>query len=84
MVGSDGERVARYATRHGIGRGTTSVEEALGSGVDAVYVSTTNERHAAGVHAAVGAGATCSARSRSPPRSTRPGRWWTRRRAPGS
>jgi 1,5-anhydro-D-fructose reductase (1,5-anhydro-D-mannitol-forming) len=26
------------------------------SGVDAVYVSTTNERHAAGVHAAVGAG----------------------------
>ena len=60
VVGSDGERVTRYATRHGIGRGTTSVEEALGSGgrsdIDAVYVSTTNERHAAGVHAAVGAG----------------------------
>ena len=60
VVGSDGERVARYATRHGVGRGTTSVEEALGSGgrsdIDAVYVSTTNERHAAGVHAAVGAG----------------------------
>ena len=56
VVGSDGERTARYAARHGIGRGTTSVEEALGAGVDAVYVSTTNERHAAGVHAAVGAG----------------------------
>jgi 1,5-anhydro-D-fructose reductase (1,5-anhydro-D-mannitol-forming) len=55
VVGSDGERTARYAARHGIGRGTTSIEEAL-SGVDAVYVSTTNERHAAGVHAAVGAG----------------------------
>lgn len=56
VVGSDGERAARYATANGIGRGTSSVEEALGSGVDAVYVSTTNERHAAGVHAAVGAG----------------------------
>ena len=56
VVGSDGERVARYATRNGVGRGTTSVEEALASGVDAAYVSTTNERHAAGVHAAVGAG----------------------------
>lgn len=55
VVGSDGERTARYAARHGIGRGTTSIEEAL-TGVDAVYVSTTNERHAAGVHAAVGAG----------------------------
>jgi len=56
VVGSDDERVADYAARHGIRRGTVSVEEALGSGVDAAYVSTTNERHAAGVHAAVGAG----------------------------
>jgi 1,5-anhydro-D-fructose reductase (1,5-anhydro-D-mannitol-forming) len=55
VVGSDGERTARYATRIGVGYGTTSIEEAL-VGVDAVYVSTTNERHAAGVHAAVGAG----------------------------
>jgi 1,5-anhydro-D-fructose reductase (1,5-anhydro-D-mannitol-forming) len=56
VVGSDGERTARYAIRNGVGYGTTSIEEALGAGVDAVYVSTTNERHAAGVHAAVGAG----------------------------
>ena len=56
VVGSDGERAARYAVRNGVGYGTTSIEEALGAGVDAVYVSTTNERHAAGVHAAVGAG----------------------------
>ena len=56
VVGSDGERTARYVIRNGIGYGTTSIEEALGAGVDAVYVSTTNERHAAGVHAAVGAG----------------------------
>jgi 1,5-anhydro-D-fructose reductase (1,5-anhydro-D-mannitol-forming) len=56
VVGSDGDRAARYAAQHGIARGTSSAEEALGSGVDAVYVSTTNERHAAGVHAAVGAG----------------------------
>jgi 1,5-anhydro-D-fructose reductase (1,5-anhydro-D-mannitol-forming) len=56
VVGADAERVARYAAHNCIGRGTSSVEEGLGSGVDAVYVSTTNERHAAGVHAAVGAG----------------------------
>ena len=57
VVGSDAERTARYATRNGVGHGTTSIEEALSAGrVDAVYVSTTNERHAAGVHAAVGAG----------------------------
>ncbi len=56
VVGSDPERAGRYAAQHGIGRGTSSVEDALASGVDAVYVSTTNERHAAGVHAAVGAG----------------------------
>ncbi|MBA3905963.1 MAG: Gfo/Idh/MocA family oxidoreductase [Pseudonocardiales bacterium] len=56
VVASDGERAARYAAQNGVGRGTSSVEEALGSGVDAVYVSTTNERHPAGVHAAVGAG----------------------------
>ena len=56
VVGSDAGRTARYATRNGLGFGTTSIEEALGAGVDAVYVSTTNERHAAGVHAAVGAG----------------------------
>ena len=49
VVGSDGERTARYATRNGVGYGTTSIEEALSAGVDAVYVSTTNERHAAGV-----------------------------------
>ena len=56
VVGSDGERTARYVIRNGIGYGTTSIEEALAAGVDAAYVSTTNERHAAGVHAAVGAG----------------------------
>jgi 1,5-anhydro-D-fructose reductase (1,5-anhydro-D-mannitol-forming) len=56
VVASDAERAAGYAAQHGVGRGTGSVEDALGSSVDAVYVSTTNERHAAGVHAAVGAG----------------------------
>ena len=65
MVGSDGGRTARYAARHGIARGTTSVEEALSGGIDAVYVSTTNERHAAGVHAAVGAGCHRRVRMRS-------------------
>lgn len=46
-----------YAGTHGIGSWTTSVEEAVGRGdVDAVYVSSTNEKHRAQVEAAAAAG----------------------------
>ena len=48
---------ARFAERHGIGAWTESVEEAVGRGdVDAVYVSSHNERHYAQVLAAAAAG----------------------------
>jgi 1,5-anhydro-D-fructose reductase (1,5-anhydro-D-mannitol-forming) len=53
---SDPVRAAAYATENGIERGTDSLDEALAADVDAVYVSTTNDRHAAAVHAAAAAG----------------------------
>jgi 1,5-anhydro-D-fructose reductase (1,5-anhydro-D-mannitol-forming) len=56
VVSSDAGRAEAYAAEHDIGRGTTSVQEAVGADVDAVYVSTTNDKHAEGVHAAVEAG----------------------------
>jgi 1,5-anhydro-D-fructose reductase (1,5-anhydro-D-mannitol-forming) len=56
VVSSDADRADAYAAQHDVGRGTTSLEEALAAGVDAVYVSTTNDRHTAGVHAAIAAG----------------------------
>ena len=56
VVSSDQDRADGYAAEHGVGRGTTSVADAVAAGVDAVYVSTTNDRHAAAVHTAVAAG----------------------------
>jgi 1,5-anhydro-D-fructose reductase (1,5-anhydro-D-mannitol-forming) len=53
---SDAERATSYATENGIERGTDSLDEAMAADVDAVYVSTTNERHAAAVQAAAAAG----------------------------
>lgn len=52
------DRAMLYAADHGIGRGFGSLEEALASGgVDAVYVSSTNEKHAPQTLAAIAAGA---------------------------
>lgn len=56
VMSSDGDRASAYAAQHGIGRSTASLDEAVGADVDTVYVSTTNERHAAAVHAAATAG----------------------------
>lgn len=56
VAAADADRARAYAATHGVGRGTGSVDEAVDTDVDAVYVSTTNERHAAGVHAALLAG----------------------------
>lgn len=51
------DRATLYAAEHGIGRGFGSLEEALASGgVDAVYVSSTNEKHAPQALAAIEAG----------------------------
>lgn len=48
VLSSDAERAARYAAENGIETYTTSLDELLSTpGVDAVYISTTNELHKA-------------------------------------
>ncbi|WP_271022284.1 Gfo/Idh/MocA family oxidoreductase [Rhizobium sp. RCAM05973] len=56
VQGGDRTRVDEYARTHGIGRSFTSVEELLASGIDAVYISNTNEKHASCAMAALAAG----------------------------
>ena len=55
VMSSDATRAAAYASEHGIARGVASLE-ALFDGVDAVYISTTNELHPAQTLAAAAAG----------------------------
>ncbi len=51
------DRARRYAAEHGIGRGYGALDEALAAGgVDALYISSTNEKHAPQALAAIAAG----------------------------
>lgn len=51
------EWASAYATSHGVDAWTTSVEDAVGRGdVDAVYISSTNEKHRSQVEASAAAG----------------------------
>jgi Asp/Glu/hydantoin racemase len=43
VMSSSAERAAAYAKENGIAKGVASLKALLGSGVDAVYISTTNE-----------------------------------------
>ena len=57
VLSTDAARGERYAREHAIPRSTTQLEELLADpGVDAVYVSTTNELHCAQTVAAAQAG----------------------------
>lgn len=56
VMSSNAERARSYADANGIGVATTSLDELLGSGIDAVYISTTNELHFAQTMAAARAG----------------------------
>jgi 1,5-anhydro-D-fructose reductase (1,5-anhydro-D-mannitol-forming) len=56
VMSSDPTRAAAYARDNGIPHGTTDLEALLGSGIDAVYISTTNELHRAQTLAAARAG----------------------------
>jgi len=57
VVSTNADRAAKYAKLHRIVHATTSLEDLLGSrDVDAVYISTTNERHRDQVFAAAAAG----------------------------
>jgi 1,5-anhydro-D-fructose reductase (1,5-anhydro-D-mannitol-forming) len=57
VVSGSAERGAAYAVEHGIPASGTSLDEALGDAeVDAVYISTTNEKHFPQAMAAIAAG----------------------------
>jgi 1,5-anhydro-D-fructose reductase (1,5-anhydro-D-mannitol-forming) len=57
VLSGDATRGADYAARHGIPASTTSLDDLLATpGVDAVYISTTNEKHHPQAMAAIAAG----------------------------
>src|SRR5205085_306052 len=56
VMSSDAGRAATYAAENRIARATASLDELLGSGIDAVYISTTNELHHAQTLASAAAG----------------------------
>lgn len=57
VMSSNAERGAKYAADHGIGKSVTSLDALVGdAGVDAVYISTTNELHVSQALAAARAG----------------------------
>ena len=65
VMSSKAERAAAYAQENGIPKGVASLDALLASGIDAVYISTTNELH---LEQAVGrrqGGQTCAVREAS-------------------
>lgn len=57
VMSGDAARGSAYAERHGISLSTTSLSDLLASdGLDAVYISTTNEKHHSQALAAIAAG----------------------------
>lgn len=55
VMSSNADRAASYAAQHGIDVGVTDLNAAM-DGVDAVYISTTNEKHLPQAMAAIAAG----------------------------
>jgi 1,5-anhydro-D-fructose reductase (1,5-anhydro-D-mannitol-forming) len=56
VMSSDAGRAQAYAAENGVPQGVNSLDALLGSGIDAVYISTTNELHHAQTLAAAKAG----------------------------
>lgn len=56
ILSSDSERANRFAAENHIAAAVTSLDVLLGSGIDAVYISTTNELHCSQTLAAAAAG----------------------------
>ncbi len=56
VMSADAGRAASYAAANTIAKATTSLDELLSSGIDAVYISTTNELHHPQTLAAAAAG----------------------------
>jgi 1,5-anhydro-D-fructose reductase (1,5-anhydro-D-mannitol-forming) len=55
VLSSNPDRAASYALEHGIAKGVTDLDAAM-DGIDAVYISTTNEKHLPQAMAAIAAG----------------------------
>jgi 1,5-anhydro-D-fructose reductase (1,5-anhydro-D-mannitol-forming) len=55
VMSASEDRAQRYARAHGLARATLRLDELLAWDIDAVYVSTTNDLHAAQVRAAANA-----------------------------
>ena len=53
---SSASHAEKYASDHGIKNFTTDIQELLAADIDAVYISSTNEKHFAQAMAAIGAG----------------------------
>jgi 1,5-anhydro-D-fructose reductase (1,5-anhydro-D-mannitol-forming) len=57
VLSSSPERARSFAAEHGLAGGTTDLDALVGDdGIDAVYISTTNEKHKAQALAAIAAG----------------------------
>lgn len=56
VLSSSAERARSYAQEHGIAKGYNDLDELLSGDIDAVYISTTNEKHFAQAMAAIAAG----------------------------
>lgn len=56
VMSSNADRASAYAAENGISKGVGSLDALLGSGIDAVYISTTNELHLEQALAAAKAG----------------------------
>jgi 1,5-anhydro-D-fructose reductase (1,5-anhydro-D-mannitol-forming) len=57
VISGSADHAGTYATRHGIARSGTDLDAMLGNGtIDAVYISSTNEKHHAQAMSAIAAG----------------------------
>lgn len=56
VMSSSADRAASYAAAHGIPMGLTDLDAVLSDDIDAVYISTTNEKHLPQAMAAIAAG----------------------------
>ncbi len=56
VMSADPERATAFAREHGIPHGVSTLDALLGAGIDAVYISTTNELHLEQALAAIDAG----------------------------